>query len=252
MLLRRVIKHVADQNWTAVFIDFIIVVVGVFMGIQVQGWYQDQRDKKLITDYLHRLNDDFALSIAGTQRTKAFVRSNLENLTVVVDSLKRCHLPENQRDAFANGFFHMAKLIPAQFVDGTLEELRSSGRLLLLKNDDLRVAINETVRENEYQARVWPALQRRGASNRDYISDYVIFWLDGPVDGFSNISWNLLEFDFEAACGDKVLHARLSDLQRISYVNIDWLDRNLRNFEHTRAALNGILTKSGGERPESE
>ena len=237
MLLRRVIQHVTEQNWTAVVIDFLIVVLGVFMGIQVQGWYENQRDKRLITDYLHRLNDDFSLSITGTQRTRDFVSSNLHNLTVVVDSLRNCSLPEDQRDDFANGFFHIAKLIPAQFVDGTLEELRSSGRLLLLKNNELRDAVNETVRENEYQARVWPALQGRGANNRNYITSKVIFWLEGPINGFSNISWHQLEFDFEAACNDKVLQARLSDLQRISYVNIDWLDRNLANFERVKSVL---------------
>ena len=35
MLLRRVIEHVRDQNWTAIAIDFVIVVAGVFVGIQV-------------------------------------------------------------------------------------------------------------------------------------------------------------------------------------------------------------------------
>ena len=33
MLLRRVMEHVRDQNWAAVAIDFVIVVVGVFIGI---------------------------------------------------------------------------------------------------------------------------------------------------------------------------------------------------------------------------
>ena len=38
MLLRRVMKHVKDQNWTTVALDFMIVVVGVFIGIQVSNW----------------------------------------------------------------------------------------------------------------------------------------------------------------------------------------------------------------------
>jgi hypothetical protein len=38
MLLRRITKDVTDQNWFAVFIDFLIVVVGVFIGIQVANW----------------------------------------------------------------------------------------------------------------------------------------------------------------------------------------------------------------------
>jgi len=38
MLLRSITKHVKDQNWFAVFIDFAIVVFGVFIGIQVANW----------------------------------------------------------------------------------------------------------------------------------------------------------------------------------------------------------------------
>lgn len=38
MLLRRVTENVKAQNWTAVALDFVIVVVGVFIGIQVANW----------------------------------------------------------------------------------------------------------------------------------------------------------------------------------------------------------------------
>ena len=34
MLLRRITKHIKEQNWFAVGIDFVIVVFGVFIGIQ--------------------------------------------------------------------------------------------------------------------------------------------------------------------------------------------------------------------------
>ena len=38
MLLRRIKAHVEKENWFAVGIDFCIVVVGVFIGIQVANW----------------------------------------------------------------------------------------------------------------------------------------------------------------------------------------------------------------------
>ena len=34
MFLRRIIRHVRNQEWLAIGIDFVIVVVGVFIGIQ--------------------------------------------------------------------------------------------------------------------------------------------------------------------------------------------------------------------------
>ena len=38
MILRSVTRHVRDQNWFAVFLDFLIVIIGVFIGIQVANW----------------------------------------------------------------------------------------------------------------------------------------------------------------------------------------------------------------------
>lgn len=38
MLLRSITQHIKDQNWFAIGIDFFIVVVGVFIGIQVANW----------------------------------------------------------------------------------------------------------------------------------------------------------------------------------------------------------------------
>lgn len=38
MILRRVIAHFRKQEWTAIFLDFVIVVVGVFVGLQVSNW----------------------------------------------------------------------------------------------------------------------------------------------------------------------------------------------------------------------
>lgn len=42
MILNSVTKHVKEQNWFAVFVDFLIVVVGVFIGIQVANWNESQ------------------------------------------------------------------------------------------------------------------------------------------------------------------------------------------------------------------
>jgi len=36
MILRRITEHVKSQNWFAVAVEFVIVVAGVFMGLQVQ------------------------------------------------------------------------------------------------------------------------------------------------------------------------------------------------------------------------
>ena len=45
MILRRITEHVKAQNWFAVGLDFLIVVVGVFIGIQVSNWNAARSDE---------------------------------------------------------------------------------------------------------------------------------------------------------------------------------------------------------------
>lgn len=58
MLLRRIIEHVKAQNWTAIAIDFVIVVVGVFIGIQVSNWNDERKDASRTQSYYNRLIAD--------------------------------------------------------------------------------------------------------------------------------------------------------------------------------------------------
>ena len=58
MLLRRMIDHIKAQNWTAVTLDFVIVVVGVFVGVQATGWANERAEQQQIRTYLQTLKED--------------------------------------------------------------------------------------------------------------------------------------------------------------------------------------------------
>jgi hypothetical protein len=55
MILRSVTKHVNDQNWFAVLLDLLIVVFGVFIGIQVSNWNDKFNGDKKAKLLLQRL-----------------------------------------------------------------------------------------------------------------------------------------------------------------------------------------------------
>lgn len=59
MLLRRVSKHVKDQNWFAIGIDFVIVVIGVFIGIQVANWNEARSEGTRAEGIKARLASEF-------------------------------------------------------------------------------------------------------------------------------------------------------------------------------------------------
>ena len=58
MILRRFMKHVTDQNWFAVGLDVIVVIVGIFLGLQVQTWYEERANQEAGERYLAQIIED--------------------------------------------------------------------------------------------------------------------------------------------------------------------------------------------------
>jgi hypothetical protein len=58
MRLRRITEHVKAQNWFAVWLDFVIVVVGVFIGIQVANWNEARNERQRETQILREIATD--------------------------------------------------------------------------------------------------------------------------------------------------------------------------------------------------
>ena len=58
MLLRRFTQHIKEQNWFAVGLDVLVVIVGIFLGMQVTEWNDAINDRDVEQVYLKRLMAD--------------------------------------------------------------------------------------------------------------------------------------------------------------------------------------------------
>lgn len=47
MILRRLAISLKEQNWTAIAIEFVLLVAGVFLGIQAQQWQLGREERRL-------------------------------------------------------------------------------------------------------------------------------------------------------------------------------------------------------------
>ena len=134
MLLRRIIEHVKTQNWTAVALDFVIVVVGVFMGLQVQQWAEEQARRGEEAAYTQRLHDE----VVDLQTTREpiiemrerWVLRMQEALPVIFGDDDR-QLSEDECRGIAYNYFVSN---PTDDL-GALLELQSSGRLSIIRNE---------------------------------------------------------------------------------------------------------------------
>jgi hypothetical protein len=68
MILRRVISHFKKQEWTAIGLDFLIVVVGVFVGLQVSNWNAARVSMERETGLLVELRRELEAGIETTEQ----------------------------------------------------------------------------------------------------------------------------------------------------------------------------------------
>lgn len=74
MLLRRIIAHFRKQEWTAIFLDFLIVVAGILIAFQITDWNERRAEHAREGRYLAQIADDLRADLEEIE----FVRGNAE------------------------------------------------------------------------------------------------------------------------------------------------------------------------------
>lgn len=152
MILRRITQHVKDQNWTAVSLDFFIVVIGVFMGIQLGNWNDARGDRAAERVILERLETEFQYQETELQflaERLSLFRAAAKGVTI---ALKEDTPPQNQTQ-FLEWLTEAPNLGRPPARSATYVQLLSSGDLDLLSNGNLRdllVRYDQNIERNRF------------------------------------------------------------------------------------------------------
>jgi hypothetical protein len=86
MILRRLSQSLKEQNWTAIWIEFVLLVAGVFLGIQVANWNQERQLDERRSAALSRLHAESEAAITYIERRIGVLAGEAELRT---DALQR-------------------------------------------------------------------------------------------------------------------------------------------------------------------
>jgi len=128
MLLRRVIDHVNAQNWVAVGIDFVIVVVGVVIGIEVANWNEVQNNKAGLAASLGRLDKEVSQNIDIIQEVLILFDGSREDLNRGRDALNDCAFSPDAQAALERLLFDLVEDVQPNFANFALDQLASQAR----------------------------------------------------------------------------------------------------------------------------
>lgn len=136
MLLRRVIEHVRMQQWTAIAIDFVIVVVGVFIGIQVSNWNQARVDRDKATSYRQRLVDELQFNARQYRQQAAYYGIVKRHGIAALASLEG--RGGSDGEAFAVDAYQATQMDLSPAKRFVFDELLSAGLVGLLGGEELQ------------------------------------------------------------------------------------------------------------------
>ena len=137
MLLRRITEHVKAQNWTAVALDFVIVVVGVYLGIQVNNWNEARAEARREAVYLAALKEDFGQIIAELEADAREYETMANAMTFLLDQ-SRLPSPDATVTELNSAAARLISMEGTPIVDDTYTNLTGSGDLSIIKSQTLK------------------------------------------------------------------------------------------------------------------
>jgi hypothetical protein len=181
MRLRSLTKHIRDQNWFAVALDFFIVVVGILIAFQITNWSAGRATAVDEREFLNRLHGDI---LELRERRAEYDKSRpeiLEILNVITEflygerddlsaaeALQVQFLPELAdfeglaKSSVCNHFEWTDALTVPPATLPTATEIVSAGRVNDIASDKVKSALQTFLQQSERAEEYISALRKNG------------------------------------------------------------------------------------------
>jgi hypothetical protein len=141
MVLRNLAGRVRERDWQAVVIEVLIVVAGVFIGLQVSNWNEDRKEAARGDEYLLRLNAELLQDVDGLGLIHGFWEQVGAYGAAALAYAESGALQQGSAWQTLLSYYQASQVWPYRKPDVTFQEIRSTGSLLLIRNETLRAEI---------------------------------------------------------------------------------------------------------------
>lgn|GEM_PF-421764 len=138
MIIQKLVSAIRRQDWFQVLVEVLIVIVGIFLGLQVQTWYEALEDRRQEAFYLALLHDE-------VEQIETKFKNYFPNINGRVEVLASLREQYNQNEQFVeisniqcNAI--IVSHIHTNFISTvtTIDELESTGRSQIIENPSIR------------------------------------------------------------------------------------------------------------------
>lgn len=139
MVIRRIREHAANANWFAVGIDILIVVIGVFLGMQANNWNEARVERQQGESYRARLIEDLRANESDLKQRLDYYRQVRGHAFRALEVLERPSRPA--REQFLIDAFQATQIVPRTLSRFTYDELIAAGGMAHFGDSSLRTKV---------------------------------------------------------------------------------------------------------------
>jgi len=141
MILHRFVHAVRDQNWVTVVLEMIIVVVGIFIGLQVDDWNQRRLERENDQRALALFVDELQFMLKEADIDLSFVTDSLQDLAMGTQIALKCDASNEERMRLTTAIGSTLNWRVPDIRPTGLAEIGNSGTLARLGNSELSRAV---------------------------------------------------------------------------------------------------------------
>ena len=233
MLLRSITRHVKDQNWFAVFIDFLIVVVGVFIGIQVANWNEMNANKAGLSQALTRLDKEVTLNAEIIDQILLEGEAGKAKIDIGKTALSQCAYSAEAQQALEESLFLFVNDMQPNFVSVVLEQLSRQDHYLDLFTPGFQNDFGAYTRVLKEEHEQFTSHYNNMSSHHIHKHPSVNAHFAGDMDHW----YFFLDKPFEVVCKDASFRNRFINTIGFYDSIIDRLSKSKDNIEKFQGAL---------------
>lgn len=185
------------QDWGIAALDFLIVVAGIFVALQVDSWNDRRIDRTYERQMKKNLHEEFSVTLQEGARMLSLIESARDSTGRIIDAIRNGAAPTDV-GSFSQDIYRANWVFDSPTGSSTHSELLATGGISKLEDQSIRDALNLYInRSKYYEGNLKLAREITLSSESTYMQS--VYWStdarmwDDPASAIEGYDWEKLK-----------------------------------------------------------
>lgn len=147
LALRRIVEDLRELRWPEVFLELVLLVLGILLALAVNNWMEDRRDVRAERRYLELLVRDLDWDLRALQDLVALEQAQAKDGVMAYRALAR-RTDVSDKEAVSAALSRLTNARTLRLTRVTYSDLVTTGNIRLIRNPILRDRLVKLYEDN--------------------------------------------------------------------------------------------------------